>query len=210
VLGRFQTIPQRLIDRREPRQLGEVGTGEAPQDGIAVWGGAQPDQPSIDGIGDPAYQTCGHRTIDELDHAVMAKHQVLRKVAHGGSPAVRVGSHREEELVLRTREPSGLGLLLAPPLEAPETCPEPQQPFVLIVGDGSGHLLIVTRPERAREPPALEHVCMRRPARPTGWTTVVLALEIRLVVLQDDPPSFGDPFRSCPGGNLTRDYIVLR
>jgi hypothetical protein len=117
VLGRFQPRPKFLIVRSEAGQLGEVGTGEATEDGV----------------GDPAYQTCGHRPINELDDAVMAKHQILRKVPDGGSTAIRVGPYRQEELVLRTCQPCGLGLLFAPPLEAPQTSAEPEEPFIVFV-----------------------------------------------------------------------------
>jgi hypothetical protein len=133
VLGRFQPRPKFLIVRSEAGQLGEVGTGEATEDGIAVRSGSEPDQAPVDGVGDPAYQTCGHRPINELDDAVMAKHQILRKVPDGGSTAIRVGPYRQEELVLRTCQPCGLGLLFAPPLEAPQTSAEPEEPFVVFV-----------------------------------------------------------------------------
>jgi hypothetical protein len=50
-----------------------------------------------------------------------------------------VSANRKQQLMLGAVQARRLGLLLTPPFEASQACPEAQQAQVLIVGDSPGH-----------------------------------------------------------------------
>ena len=68
------------------------------------------------GIADPLDQTGCGCSVDELDNAVVSQQQVLGHLPDRGRLAV--ASNGEQQLVLRSGEPDGLCLVLAPVLEA--------------------------------------------------------------------------------------------
>jgi hypothetical protein len=70
-------------------------------------------------------KSCRDGSIDQFDDAVVAQQQVICDVSDRRRGTV--ASDGEQELVLRTGEPDGSRLLLAPVLEPTQAVPERQQ-----------------------------------------------------------------------------------
>ena len=90
------------------------------------------------GIADPLDQSGGDCSVDELDDAVVSQQQVLGHLPDRRRLAV--APNGQQQLVLRSGEPDGLRLLLAPMLKAAQAVPERQQPDEVFVSEVRGSL----------------------------------------------------------------------
>lgn len=108
-----------------------MGVGQCVQPTLAHRRQAYPDDTAIATVGDAPYEAHPGRPVDELDRAVVAKHQMGRDIAHarGGT----VAAHGQQELVLSGCNARRLGLLLAPVQEAPKTVSEVEEAFEVVV-----------------------------------------------------------------------------
>ncbi len=132
----------RRLEEHAPTQAVELFEVAATQPGQLPIAGArepEPDAPVIVRIGLTAHEPRVHGPIHEADRAVVAQQQGLRDVTDGRPPTIGVSTHREQELVLRRRDPQRLCLLFAPTEEAAELGAELEQPLVVTVGDSVGH-----------------------------------------------------------------------
>src|SRR5690606_33406563 len=77
-----------------------------------------------------------HRTIDQLDDAVVTQQQVVGHVTDRRDVAVT--PYGEEELVLRAGEAHCLGLVLTPMLEPSQTVTEGEEPLEVLVVEHPG------------------------------------------------------------------------
>ena len=116
---------------------------QSPQHARAGRGELEPHHSFVVGIRDPAHDACLHRPVDQPDRAVVANQQRVGDVADGRAPPVVVAADREQQLVLRRREPLGAGLLLAPTQEAAQPRPHPEQLPVLRVGQVAARLAVL-------------------------------------------------------------------
>ena len=80
-------------------------------------------------------------TVHQADRAVVAQQQIVGHLADRRPPPVGVAADRQQQLVLGRRQPSRLGLLLAPAHETSQAGPEGQE--VLVVGISQTHRLTI-------------------------------------------------------------------
>ena len=85
------------MEAAQPGQLAAPGRREP-----------QADDPVVVGVALPAHEAGLRGPVDEPHCAVVAQEQGVGDVADGGSPAVGVPPHREEQLVLRRGDPDRL------------------------------------------------------------------------------------------------------
>jgi hypothetical protein len=124
---------------------------------LPVPGEAEPDRPRVVGVLAALDQARRHRTVDQLDRAVVADQQVAGDVADGRARRVAVATDREQELVLRRGQPGGDGPVGAPAKEPSQPGAEVEQPLVVPLLQGHGATLtrsIVPRAVQARCAPA--------------------------------------------------------
>jgi hypothetical protein len=74
-------------------------------------------------IATTCHQSSSHTPINQAHGTVVAQQEVIGDLAHGGAAWIPVSSDRQEQLVLGGGQAGPSGLLLAPPLEAPQGCP---------------------------------------------------------------------------------------
>jgi hypothetical protein len=84
------------------------------------------------------HQPCSDGAVDELDDAVVAQEEVVGHLADRRRRSVAADG--KEQLVLGTGEAHGLGLLLAPALEAAQPVAERQQTLEVLVVKGPASL----------------------------------------------------------------------
>ena len=96
-----------MLRREALQRVGALGGEREPNDTVAI------------GIGAAPHQSGGLGSIHELDRAVMAQQQVVGDVIDRWSLRATVAPDREQQLVLGRRQPSGLGLFLAPAQKTP-------------------------------------------------------------------------------------------
>jgi hypothetical protein len=114
----------------ESLQLVEVLGRETFQPFSSLVGKVQTNNSLIRCVPGALYEACLVRPIDQADHAVMAKEEIVRHFADRRTPWVGVPTDSQEKLMLCRRQPGRFGLLLAPPLKMAETGPQRQQPSV--------------------------------------------------------------------------------
>ncbi len=83
-----------------------------------------------------ADETSLRRSIDETDRAVVPQQQRTRHIADRRAPTIVMSPYGEQQLMLSSRDPHRLGLLLAPMDKATQLGAELQQLLVLTVGHG--------------------------------------------------------------------------
>lgn len=140
---RRQVRPERVEAWSQARELLEVSCGEPFHAPRTLGGQFQPDDPLIGDVCDALDQSAVDRSVDELDHAVMAQQEVVSGFADRRCPAV--ASDGEEQLVLGGSEAGRLRLLPAPPLEAPQAIAEVEEPAVVVIGQRRRDIHIVSR-----------------------------------------------------------------
>jgi hypothetical protein len=95
----------------------------------------QADDPVVGPVPRAPQQPRRLGAVDQLARGVVPQEQRVGHLADGRPTLRGAAAHREEELVLGGSETLGLRLLLAPVQEPPELGAEPQQVFVVAVGD---------------------------------------------------------------------------
>ncbi len=87
----------------------------------------------IERVLDPPDQAgfCG--AIDEADGTVVPEQERGSNVADGRPSPIGRAAHCEQELMLRSGDPKGLSLFLAPTEEAAQLRPERQEPLIVRV-----------------------------------------------------------------------------
>ena len=183
--------------------------GEPP---IPHGGQAQPDRALVLWIRPSPNQPRRLGPVHELHHAVVAQQQVVRDVSDRGPPTIRVTPHREEELVLRRREPEARGLLLAPPEEPPKPIAEIEQLRVLSVAHRvpahQGGLYRMTIHPRSAGCGGAELIVMLEAARSrTFWAVLIdsrrgVALGATLVGARGFEPLTSSASRNAEGVRL--------
>jgi hypothetical protein len=118
----------------EAVQFDQVRRGQLGQDALALGGEANPDEPRISRVRDPADQACAFCSVDELYRAVVSQQQVAGQVTNRRRQPAWMALDRDQQLVLHVGEPGGLGLVLTPALEAAQAGAERQQVLEVIGG----------------------------------------------------------------------------
>ena len=142
----FEAGPQGVEADGDPRQLVEVGAGEAAEDGSTAGGEPEADDPAVVCVGGAAHETGGPGPVDELHDAVMPQEKRVGGVPDGRPPPIGMAAHGKQQLVLGPGQAGRLGLLLAPSLEPAEPCAKREQPLVITIRyRAAGHGSIVSR-----------------------------------------------------------------
>lgn len=82
------------------------------------------------GLAAAGNQAGGLGPVDQLDSAVVAKEQVVGRLADGRTRRIAVTPYGQQQLVLGGGQPGGLGLLGAPVLESTKAGTEREEPLV--------------------------------------------------------------------------------
>src|SRR5262249_8803579 len=122
-----ETVPQAGDDRRQSRQLHEVGGREALEDPPPARREIEAHDPPVLLVDDPADEARLLGAVDELHGAVVAQKERVGHVADRRRPRAVVAPDRQQELVLLAGETGGCRLLVAPPQEAAQSRSECQQ-----------------------------------------------------------------------------------
>jgi len=122
--GFVEPLPEKAHRAGDAPQLLEMLCGEALESTASVRAQAHPHHPGVVGIGITHDQSGRLRTTDEPDRAVLSQEQMVGDLAHRGSAGIAMAAHGQEQLVLRSGEPSLGGALLTPVQEAPEAVAE--------------------------------------------------------------------------------------
>jgi hypothetical protein len=122
-----------------------VSTADLAEPPSAEWREVQPHHPVIVLVDAAPDQTGGFGPIDEPNRAVMAKQQRLGHLPDRRAARLPTSTDRQEELMLRRRQPCRDGLLLAPVQEATEARSELEEALIIAVGKLNVHIYIVTR-----------------------------------------------------------------
>ena len=117
-VGFFEFAPECAHGWGEVCKLLEMCLGERVELGHSSFSERDADSTVVGRVGVADDQPGYRGAVDQPDGAVVAQHQVVGDLADGGAGGIGVAADREQQLMLRGREPGRLGLLLAPAQEA--------------------------------------------------------------------------------------------
>ena len=134
----LKRVPQGMHGRREVGELVEVLLAEGLELARTLVGEAQTHDAEVVVILAARDQPSLLGAIDQPDRTVVTEDEVAGDIPDGRSARVVMTADGEQQLVLGGGEACGLGVLLAPAQEPPQTGTQFQQPPVVLVG-GRGH-----------------------------------------------------------------------
>jgi hypothetical protein len=121
-------------ERGEAAQLTQMHRREPVDPATSEPGEPDPYHPPVGPVRRALDQTGGGSAIDEADDAVMPADQPFGELADRRSATVGMSLDRQQELVLRGRQPGGPGLCLTPLLEPAQCRPEFEQVRIVPIG----------------------------------------------------------------------------